>query len=157
MAYKPKTAREKLEADHGLPKVVDLPVRMQKNFGKGKMVIPAPLTVDALIRKVKKGKLVTPKLIRQALARDFKADVCCPLTTGIFIRICAEAAKEDLEAGRKNITPWWRVVMDDGGLIERFPGGIAAHGRLLEKEGHEIITVKGKRRVNDFEKALPKK
>ena len=157
MAYKTKTAREKLEANHGLPKVVDLPDKMQKTFGQGKMVIPAPLTVDALIRKVKKGKLVTPRLIRQALARDFKADVCCPLTTGIFIRICAEAAEEDLEAGRKKITPWWRVVMDDGSLIARFPGGTAAHARLLEKEGHELVTVKGKKRVNNFEKALPKK
>ena len=55
-----KSWREKLEKelpDHG--KVVDVPPKMQKRFGTGKMIIPKPLDVDALIRKVEKGKLVT--------------------------------------------------------------------------------------------------
>jgi hypothetical protein len=154
MAYKPKTAKEKMLADHGLPKVVNVPPRMQARFGKGKMVVPAPMTVDGVIRKVKKGKLATPKLIRSILARDFKADTCCPLTTGIFIRLSAEAAEEDLEAGNKNITPYWRVVTDEGGLIEKFPGGVSDHARILQKEGHDIVTIRGKKRVKDFGKFL---
>lgn len=81
-------------ADHGLPKVVAVPARMQARSGKGKMAAASPMIVEAMIRKVKKGKLVTPRLIRQFLARDFKADTCCPQTTGIFIRLCAEAALE---------------------------------------------------------------
>jgi hypothetical protein len=154
MTYKPKSAREKMEGDHGLPKVVDIPPKMQKTFGKGKMVVPAPLQVDAMIRKVKRGQLVTPKLIRKALARDFKADTCCPMTSGIFIRLSAEAAEEDMEAGRKKITPYWRVVTDEGCLIDKFPGGALSQARILEKEGLQIITIKGQKRVRDFGKFL---
>jgi hypothetical protein len=150
MAYKPKGAKEKMLADHGLPKVVNVPPKMQAKFGKGKMVVPAPMTVDAVIRKVKRGRLITPKLIRQTLAKDFKADTCCPLTTGIFIRLCAEAAVEDLEAGKKNITPYWRVVTDEGGLIDKFPGGASEQAKLLQTEGHEIVSIRGKKRVRDF-------
>jgi hypothetical protein len=112
------------------------------------------MTVEAVIRKVKKGRLITPKLIRSKLAKDFKADTCCPLTTGIFIRLSAEAAEEDLESGKKNITPFWRVVTDEGGLIEKFPGGVLDHARILQKEGHDIVTIRGKKRVKDFGKFL---
>jgi len=154
MAHKTKTAREKMLTDHGLPKVVNVPPRMQARFGKGKMVVPGPMTVDAIIKKVKKGRLVTPKLIRATLARDFKADTCCPLTTGIFIRLSAEAAIEDHEAGKKNITPYWRVVTDEGGLIEKFPGGVSDHARILQKEGLDIVTIRGRKRVKDFGKFL---
>ena len=69
------TAREKLEKDQGLPKIVDIPPKMEKRFGKGKMLIPKPLDIDALIRKVKKGKLVTQSQIREKLANDFKTNV----------------------------------------------------------------------------------
>lgn len=154
MAYRPKTAREKMEADHGLPKVVNIPPKMQKNFGRGKMVVPGPLTVDALIRRVKKGRLITPRLIRQTLARQFKADTCCPLTTGIFIRLSAEAAEEDRRAGKKRVTPFWRVVTDEGLLIDKFPGGAVSQAKVLEKEGLQIITIKGRKRVRDFGKFI---
>jgi len=154
MVYKPKSTREKMEAGHGLPKVVSIPPKMQPKLGKGKMVVPAPMLVDAAIRKVKRGKLVTPKIIRKALAREFKADTCCPLTTGIFIRLSAEAAREDADAGRKKVTPFWRVVTDEGCLIDKFPGGALWQAAALEKEGFEIITIKGGKRVRDFGRFL---
>ena len=82
--------REKLEReDHS--KIVQIPPRMVKRFGGGTMLIPKPLDVDALIRKTGKGLLITTSEIRGRLARDNKVDVTCPLTTGIFIRIAAEA------------------------------------------------------------------
>lgn len=57
--FKPRgTWREKLEKEQE-PRVVDIPPKMQKRFGMGTMLIPTPLDVDALIRKVPKGKLVT--------------------------------------------------------------------------------------------------
>lgn len=63
--------------------------------------MPTPLLVDELIRKVPKGKLVTVEQVRERLAKDFKADSTCPLTTGIFIRIVGETAEEDLQMGKK--------------------------------------------------------
>ncbi len=153
--------REKLEnPPKDLPKVVDASKnpKMAKRFGTGKMLIATPLLVDGLIRKVKRGKLVTTRIIRKKLARDFKADFTCPLTTGIFINIAARAAHEYRAAGRKDITPYWRVVKDDGGLNEKFPGGEADHAAKLRAEGHSLEKIpRGKKlRVKDFEKSLQK-
>jgi hypothetical protein len=127
---------------------------MAKRLGEGMMVIPKPLDVDALIRKTKRGKLVTVSEIRSRLARDNNVDVACPLTTGIFIRIAAEAAEEDLGNGKKQITPYWRVIRDDGSLNEKFPGGVKAQSQRLKQEGHTVLQGKGKPRVKDFEQSL---
>ena len=143
-----KTAREKLEK--GEAEVKDTP--------KGKMLIPRPLDVDALMRKIERGKLATVAQIRERLARDCGADFACPMTAGIFMRIAAEAAEEDLRSGRKDITPYWRVLRPDGTLNEKFPGGVAAQATRLREEGHTIEAGKGTKphRVVDFEKHLQK-
>jgi len=132
------SSKEKLKKKQE-PKIVDIPPKMVKRFGMGKMLIPRPLDVDALIRKVKKGKLVTQALIRERLAKDFGVDVTCPITTGIFVRIAAEAAEEDLRDGKKLVTPYWRVIKKDGKLNPKFPGGIAAQAAHLKEEGHIIL------------------
>ena len=147
--------REKLEReDHS--KIIQIPPKMVKRFGRGTMLIPKPLDVDALIRKIGKGSLITASQIRARLARDNKADVTCPITTGIFIRIAAEAAEEDLRNGKKRVTPYWRVVRDDGSLMEKLPGGVKAQAQRLEDEGHMIEPGKGKKppRVREVEKCL---
>ena len=93
------------------PKLVPITTRMSR-FGKGFMLIPTPKLVDSVIRKVPRGKLITIGTIRKKLAVEHGADVTCPLTTGIFIRIVAEAAEEARAKGGKRITPYWRVVRD---------------------------------------------
>jgi hypothetical protein len=147
--------RSKLE-DSSHSKIVDVPPSMTKRLGGGTMLIPKPLDIDALIRKVKKGKLVTASAIRSKLARDNSVDVTCPLTTGIFIRIVAEAAEDDLHNGAKRVTPYWRVVRDDGSLIGKFPGGVSAQSRHLREEGHTLEPARGKRapRVKNLDKHL---
>ena len=144
-----KTWREKLEIAKE-PKVIDDP--------RGRMLIPRPLDVDAYLRRIQKGRLATVEQIRAWLAKDFQADFTCPLTTGMFIRIAAEAAEEDLREGKEAVTPYWRVVKSDGSLNEKLPGGIAAQAARLREEGHIIDPGKGKKppRVRDFEKSLPK-
>lgn len=147
--------RDKLERQD-CSKVLQTPPAMAKRLGEGTMLIANPLEVDALIRKTKKGQLITVSEIRARLARDHDTDTTCPLTTGIFVRIAAETAEEDLLNGRKRITPYWRVVRDDGSLYETFPGGVKAPSRRLKEEGHSIAAGRGKHspRVKDFEKSL---
>ena len=156
--FKSRTSwRQKLENHpEGLPKVVKGPAKWEKRFGGRRVLVPTPLLVDGLIRKVRKGRLVTVAQIREKLAKDFKADSTCPLTTGIFIRISAEAAEEDLREGKKRITPYWRVIKKDGSLNPKLPGGAKAQAAHLRAEGHKIAAAKGKRppKVKDFEKAL---
>jgi len=147
--------REKLERQQE-PKIVDIPPRMQARFGVGTMVIPRPLDVDALIRHVPRGKLVTVAQLRHELARRCKVDVACPLTTGIFVRIAAEAAEEERRGGKKIVTPYWRVLSHEGRLNPRFPGGTEAQKKRLLAEGHRTEKVKGRKppAVKDFAKAL---
>ncbi len=153
-----KSWREKLEKVEGLPRIVTIPEKMEKRLGKGKMLIPRPLDVDALIQKIKRGKLVTQEQIREKLAKDYKANITCPITTGIFVRIAAEAAEEYLRNGKKQITPYWRVIKGDGSLNEKFPESGKIQAARLKEEGHRIQPGKGNRppRVKDFEKFLQK-
>jgi 6-O-methylguanine DNA methyltransferase, DNA binding domain len=147
--------RQKLERQQEA-RIVNIPPKMQQHLGKGTMVIPRPLEVDALIRKVRQGRLVTVPQLREELAKRSRVDVACPLTTGIFIRIAAEAAEEQRRAGTKAVTPYWRVLSSEGGLNPKFPGGIAAQRRRLSAEGHRVSKPHGKKppAVVDFEKSL---
>lgn len=150
-----KSWKEKLHnQDHS--KIVEIPPRMAKRLGTGTMLIPKPLDVDALIRKTRKGLLITVSEIRSRLARDNGVNTTCPLTTGIFVRIVAEVAEEELRNGKKQVTPYWRVIRDDGSLNEKFPGGVKAQARRLKEEGHSVSPGKGTRppRLRDFEKSL---
>lgn len=144
--------REKLEKPQE-PKVVKIPPRMAR-FGKGTMLIPTPKLVDQLLRRIPKGKLVTIGEIRKRLAMDFAADVTCPLTTGIFVRIVAEAAEEDRANGRQRVAPYWRVVKDDGSLNPKFPGGVQVQAQHLRREGVSVAQAGKRTVVRDFEKRL---
>jgi hypothetical protein len=145
--------REKLEKPQE-PKVVQIPPKMTR-FGKGTMLIPTPMLVDERIRKVPKGKLITGSELRRKLALDFATNVTCPLTTGIFVRIAAEAAEEDRANGKRRLTPYWRVVKDDGSLNPKYPGGVDAQARNLRAEGFTLLR-KGKKPpvVKEFERSL---
>ena len=128
-----------------LPKLVAMPLKMQKRFGAGTILVPSPREVEAFIRIVRKGSVTTVSQIREFLAGKHSADVTCPLTTGIFVRIAAEAAEEDASAGKSKITPYWRVLKDDGSLNPKFPGGAHRQAEKLREEGHRILPGSGKR------------
>ena len=152
-----KSGREKLENPPvELPKVVSVPAKFEKQMGGKRVLIPAPLMVDELVRKVRKGKLVTVGQLREHLAAQFDADSTCPMTMGIFLGIVAQAAEEDLQEGKKRIAPYWRVIKIDGSLNPKFPGGVEAQSSHLQSEGHCILPGKGKKplKVRDFEKVL---
>ena len=152
-----KTWRGKLEASHDSHgRMVPIPEKQRARLGKGTMLIPRPLDVEAIMKKVRKGRLMTLSQLRDRLARDAGATCSCALTTGIFVRIVAEAAEEDLRDGRKRITPYWRTIRDDGKLMPNFPGGAEAQAERLEDEGFSILPGRGKQppRVEGFEKKL---
>jgi hypothetical protein len=156
-AVKPKTRKswqEKLANDKGLPKVVKIPDRMQPRWGRGTIAIPAPREVDALMKRVPKGKLATINEIRAAVARKHKATIGCPITCGIFAWIAAHAATEAAAAGKTRITPYWRTLKTTGELNEKYPGGLPGLRKRLQAEGHRIIRRGKKFFVEDFEKSL---
>jgi len=153
---KKKSWQEKLTDSRDLPKVEKITPRMSPRWGKGTVVVPAPVEVDEIMRTVPKGKLITIDQIRSILARKHGATIGCPMTTGIFAWIAAHAADEALLEGAKEITPYWRTLKTGGELNPKYPGGIENLKRRLKSEGHRVIQ-KGKRfLVDDFESALMK-
>jgi alkylated DNA nucleotide flippase Atl1 len=156
MVYKKKSWSEKLKDDKGLPKVVKITGKMSKRWGMGTVVIPAPMEVNEIMKKVPKGKLITINEIRKILVKKHKATIACPITTGIFARIAAGAADEEQAQGKKRITPFWRTLKSDGSLNEKYPGEILLQKSLLEAEGHAIIKKGKKYIVQDYEKLLVK-
>jgi alkylated DNA nucleotide flippase Atl1 len=172
-----RTARQKLDIilpSHG--KAFQIPNKMQRALGVGTMIVPRPLDVEATMRKPRLGQLITMSQIRTRLARRAGVDKCCPITTGIFARLSAEAAEDDaIAAGLRGvpppatdgaqvvprikpsrITPWWRTIRDDGRLIDKFPGGGKAQAAQLRGEGYTIVPGIGKQmpKVQDYEKFL---
>jgi hypothetical protein len=151
-----RSFREKLRDSKDLPRVAPIPRRLHASWGKGTFVIPAPLEVDALMRRVRKGKLTTINAMRTALAQRHCATIACPITTGIFAWLAANAADEDEQQGRVRVTPYWRTLEEGGELNPKYPGGVAVQRARLEAEGHSIVP-RGKRWfVADHAKSLAK-
>lgn len=148
-----KSWREKLNDSKGLPKVAKIEGKLSTRWGTGTMVVPAPVEVDELMRKVPKGKLITINELRTALAEKHKANVCCPITTGIFAWIAAHAAEEDRAAGAKRVTPYWRTLKVGGELNPKYPGGIDSLKQQLEAEGHKVVSRGKKFLVENFKPA----
>jgi alkylated DNA nucleotide flippase Atl1 len=153
---KRKSWSEKLQDSKGLPKVEKITDKMSKRWGSGTVVIPAPMEVNDMMRRVLEGKLTTINEIRVALAKKHGATIGCPITTGIFAWIVANAAEEKREKGEKDITPYWRVLKTGGVINEKYPGGVEAQKKLLEKEGHKVFQKGKKGVVVDYEKSLAK-
>ena len=151
---KKNTWTEKLQDSKDLPRVEPISEKMSKRWGKGTIVIPAPIEVDELMKKVPKGKLTTINNIRETLAKKHNATIGCPMTTGIFAWIAANAAEEQRQNGKTDITPYWRTLKNEGVLNEKYPGGSENQKQLLENEGHTVIS-KGKTTlVTNYKKAL---
>ena len=94
-----KSWAEKLADDKGFPKVADIDCTKSKRWGEGTFVIPAPIEVDAAMKKIAAGKLTTIDALRKALAKKHKTTIACPICTGIFAWIAAHAADEAEAAG----------------------------------------------------------
>ena len=116
-------------------------VRLEKKFTDipegSKMLVATPLIVDAYVRKIPKGHSTSFLTMREDLAREYKADKTCPVSTGIFLRISAEAAYENflLSGSNENITPFWRVIDENMKVAKKLTCGIEFLREHRQKEG----------------------
>ncbi|MCA9940615.1 MAG: MGMT family protein [Anaerolineales bacterium] len=157
MAYKKKTWQEKLAGPPGFPKIISLAPglpcarALQKAGAKpgDTVVLVPPEEVYEMMAQVPRGKLITLGEICRHLASHHNAQYCCTLTTGIAIVTAANAA---VEAGET--LPYWRTIKNNGELNTKYPGGIAQHRQLLEKEGFHIRQSGKKAFVQDFMRHL---
>jgi alkylated DNA nucleotide flippase Atl1 len=128
--------------------------KMSKRWGEGTVAVPAPIEVDDLMRRVPEGELTTINGIRAAIAKKHGATIGCPMTTGIFAWIAANAAEEQRREGKKDITPYWRTLKTGGVINPKYPGGVEEQKSLLEKEGHQVVQKGKKYIVLNHEKSL---
>jgi hypothetical protein len=149
-----KSWREKLLDSKGLPKVGVVAGKMTRRWGTGRMVIPAPVEVDELMKRVPKGRLVTINELRAALAARHRVSFACPITTGIFSWIAAHAAAEAEAEGKKRVTPYWRTLKTGGEINPKYPGGVLELSKRLRTEGHKIVHKGKKVVVQNYERSL---
>ncbi len=90
-----------------------------------KMLIATPKVVDEYIKQIPKGHHTSLQQMRKDLAAEFGAEYTCPITSGIFLRIIAELAYEQYQAGTplKKITPFWRMIDKKAPLAKKLSFG----------------------------------
>lgn len=111
MAYKKKTWPEKMNPH--IDWKIEVTTRKFADVPEGcKLLIATPKIVEDYIRKIPAGRHVTTVEMRADLAKEYGADMTCPVTSGIFVRIVAENAYEQLKAGTPvdKIAPFWRMI-----------------------------------------------
>ena len=127
--------------------IVDIPKDRVKFFGgTGKMLLPSPATVAAVIKKIPKRKLITTNLLCKELTAQFEVQGTCPVTTQRALQAIAHGSSKNF--------PYWRVIKTNGGLIARFPGGAAGQAALLVEEGFSIETKGKESKVKEFRESL---
>jgi alkylated DNA nucleotide flippase Atl1 len=151
---KKKSWREKLDGNPDLPKIQEITSDTDPPRLTGWMVIPSPGEVYEIMSQIPAGKLITVQEIRAILAKRHGADLACPLTTGMFVRIAAEAAHEAAEDGEQETAPYWRTLKSGGILNEKYPGGLNEQTRRLKQEGHKIGRRGKQHCVLDYEEAV---
>lgn len=89
----------------------------------GTILISNPTEISEELGKISPGHTLSIQEFRQRLADKNKADITCPLSTGIFMRIAAEVALEDVAAGKEDVAPFWRVVEPNSILAKKLSCG----------------------------------
>jgi alkylated DNA nucleotide flippase Atl1 len=157
-----KSWQEKMQDKANTPKILKLEKnypcynavhKMGADIGDD-VVLVNPQEVEALMKIVPEGKLVTLREICCKLADKYHVKACCTLTAGIFTMTAANAAEEMKAEGKENSLPYWRTLKAEGELNPKYPGGITEQAALLEREGFTIIYKGKKAFVRDYEKYL---
>jgi hypothetical protein len=99
------------------------------------MYISTPQEIDQYINLVPLGNSKTIQQMRDELAKNNQADCTCPLTTGIFLRIVAEAAFERMnQGGSESVTPFWRVIDRNSSIVKKLSFDSSIIQRMRDEE-----------------------
>ncbi len=115
-------------------KIVDIPVKMEKFYGKGTMLHPNLEVIEEEIKKIPKGKAATIESLCNKLSMDFGTNVTCPMRTGNGIKKIAEQMSENTSV------PYWRLIRTDQQVIQSKVYEMAA--AKLEDEGFVLTYLK---------------
>lgn len=123
-----KTWKQKLDKA-STAQIAEAPASWAGGVTGRSMLIPSAWELDAIVRAIPKGETRKISDIRAEMADAHHADLTCPLTSGIFLRLLAEYAEEQRAAGIEDITPYWRVTDDKGRILPKLKLVMDAHGQ----------------------------
>ena len=113
---------------------------LETNFSDMKageqMLISSPEAIADYIHNIPKGTILTPKEMRKDLAREKGADNCCPVTTGIFLRLAIEEVLAVFAIDDSPL-PFWRVVDEKHPVLKKLGILPADITRMRQKEQAE--------------------
>src|SRR3954470_16423935 len=100
--------------------------RRKGRSGTQTMLIPSEAMVAAKLRAAPPGELSDLGGLRKALAAEFGADACCPVTV----------QRHMLAISEKGNAPFWRMVDPDRPFAKRLAGGAERVRKELAAERH---------------------
>jgi len=125
--------------------IVDIPEKRVKFFGTtGKMLLPSPSSIAAIVKKIPAGEVSTTRDLASALAAHFQVEAVCPVTLRKSLRLL----------GNNPAVPFWRVIKPNGELTAIFPGGIPGQATRLQSEGCLLDQTGKTPRIQDFRSRL---
>lgn len=101
------------------------------------MLITSPQIINEYVKEIPKGTSTDLKTMRNDLAILYHAEKTCPVTTGIFLRVVAEAAFEQHQKGKpiEDITPFWRMIDSKSKIAKKLTCGVDFITKQRIKEG----------------------
>ena len=139
----PRVFVSELRVDELSPRAAQIMRSLAKQVDAARVKNPdvlwaaTPADIAKLLTKSKPGETLSIPDLRSKIAAQMKADAACPVTTSMFLRIVAEAALEDLEAGAPadKVTPFWRAIDPNTPLAAKLSCGAAGLARLRKSDG----------------------
>ena len=122
-----------------------------------RLLIATPLLVAEEVARIARGDVMTFSELRARLARRFKADRTCPLSTGILATIIAGVVGDDITRRRRPRWPIWRLVRDDGTLSPNWPLDSRYRAALLREEGMRVTRTKLTWRITPLDASAQRK
>ncbi len=134
----PWTEKLHMKKDHQVKRITQRFADIPENSN---MLIATPAIFDAYIRQIPKGQFRSIKEMRRDVAQCYEAHDTCPVTTGIFVRIVAEAAVEQFLAGvdTEAITPFWRILDAKASIVQKLSFDVSFITEQRMREGTDSM------------------
>lgn len=118
------------------PKIKQIDIDFADIPAGSTMFIATPQLINQYLNQTEPGRQIDIKTMRKDLAIEHNASHTCPVSTGIFLRIVAEANFEKLQQGESQdaITPFWRAIQPNSALAKKLTFGQDFLKEQIEKE-----------------------
>jgi hypothetical protein len=141
MRGKPTNWRRRFGAAKA-PHIVTLPSDFAGVKAGSTMLISSPGEIASYIGSIPAGQKRSIARLRSDLAKRARADAMCPVTTAIFLRVVAEVALDDLQAGKdlSEVVPFWRLLSASDKITARLSCGREGleHLQLLDGAAGQV-------------------